>query len=293
VARVGAVTVLVLAVLGLLLASPGLPGRAETPGAPTASIYPALRPVSELDSGPYPALRAPGALVFPGPAGVQAARAYAATRQGRISFAVADDRGGIAGQDFDERFASASLSKAMILVAYLSRAARTHQKLTPAEIAWLTEMIRVSDNFSTSALVKRLGPEPIRQMAKRAGMRSFSIGNDWAGARVTAADQVRFFLAIDRLLRASQRSFARYLLEHVASFHSWGIPEAARPLGWRVYFKGGWRPDAHGQLVHQAALLERGSRRIAIAVLTSAAPSERYGQETIRGIARRLLGLSE
>ncbi|MFL5865912.1 MAG: serine hydrolase, partial [Thermoleophilaceae bacterium] len=204
-----------------------------------------------------------------------------------------DDRGGIAGQDFDERFASASLSKAMILVAYLYRAARSHQKLTPAEIAWLAEMIRVSDNFSTSALFKRLGPEPIRQVAKRAGMRSFSIGNDWAGARVTAADQARFFLAIDRLLPASQRSFARYLLEHVASFHSWGIPEAARPLGWRVYFKGGWRPDAHGELIHQAALLERGARRIAIAVLTSAGPSERYRQETIRGIARRLLGLSE
>jgi hypothetical protein len=76
----------------------------------------------------------------------------------------------------------------------------------------------------------------------------------------------------------------------VAPFQSWGIPEVARPHGWIPYFKGGWRPDRSGQLVHQAGLLERGSRRIAIAVLTDGSPSESYGHETIRGITQRLLG---
>jgi hypothetical protein len=57
-----------------------------------------------------------------------------------------------------------------------------------------------------------------------------------------------------------------------------------------VFFKGGWRPDPSGQLVHQAALLERGLRRIAIAVLTDGSPSEKYGRETVRGIAERLVG---
>src|SRR5215204_4022359 len=78
---------------------------------------------------------------------------------------------------------------------------------------------------------------------------------------------------MDRLLPAPRRrSYAPYLLSHVAPFHTWGIPRAARPRGWRVFFKGGWRPDGSGQLVHQAALLERAPRRIAIAVLTDGSP---------------------
>jgi hypothetical protein len=222
---------------------------------------------------------------------VQAARTFAASRQGRVSFAVADARGDIAGQGFDEPFPSASLTKAMILVAYLDKAERSGRGISPQEIAWLDGMIRVSDNYSASQLYRRLGPQALRGVARRAGLKSFSIGGDWGAARVTAADQVRFFLAIDRLLPAPRRrNYARYLLSHVAPFHAWGIPQAARRRGWQAFFKGGWRPDGSGQLMHQAALLERGPRRIAIAVLTDGSPSERSGKETIRGIAERLLG---
>jgi len=65
----------------------------------------------------------------------------------------------------------------------------------------------------------------------------------------------------------------------------WGIPDAL-PTDWRVYFKGGWREG----LVHQVARLERADgTAIALAILTDHDPSERYGQATVRGIARRLL----
>ena len=55
------------------------------------------------------------------PAAVQSARADARARRGKVAFAVVDARG-IAGQAFDQRYASASLVKAMILSAYLARA---------------------------------------------------------------------------------------------------------------------------------------------------------------------------
>jgi len=273
--RAGAIAICGAA--ALVVASEGLAGGGTVQPA-LSREYPPLRAVRDLGGADQP---------FPGPAALQAARTFARSRQGRISFAVADGSRDIAGQRFDQGYPSASLSKAMILVAYL----RGHRELSRAEMARMDAMIRVSDNFSASQLFRGLGPGALLDLARRAGLRSFSVASDWGAAHVTAADQVRFFLSIDRLLLArSAREYARHLLSHIAPFHSWGIPQAARPRGWRVYFKGGWRPDGSGQLMHQAALLERGPRRVAIAVLTDGSPSERYGQETIRGIAARLLG---
>jgi len=40
---------------------------------------------------------------------------------------------------------------------------------------------------------------------------------------------------------------------------------------------------------HQVALLTRGDERVAIAVLTTGSPSHRYGKQTLRGLAERLL----
>jgi beta-lactamase class A len=285
VARVGAVSLLLLALLAAAVVSAeDLAGGDHTAETVASRSYPALRAVSELQQ---PRLPQKVPVVFPGPAAVQSARAFARARRGRVAFAVAAAGDAIAGYAFDQPYASASLSKAMILVAYLGRAGG----LSGGEAASLDAMIRVSDNDSASQLFRRIGPGAVREVARRAGLKSFSIDGDWGAARMTAADQVRFFLAIDRLLPAApERNHARYLLSHIAPFHSWGIPQVARPRGWRAYFKGGWRPDSSGQIVHQAALLERGRRRLALAVLTHGSPSEKYGQETVRGIAERLLG---
>jgi Beta-lactamase enzyme family len=303
----GAVTAVLAGALAIgLVAAEGLAGGQEETaparliGTAGSGVYPSLRTVGDLGApgdsttdagvGVYPALSEPQALTFPGPAAIRAARDYAATRRGRVSFAVADARGGIAGQAFDEPYRSASLIKAMILVAYLDQVERTGQGLTEADVARLQAMIRVSDNDSTSTTFRRLAPGALTRLARRAGMRSFAVDlSHWGGSQVTAADQVRFFLALDRLLPAQRRRrYARELLSHVASFHAWGIPRVARPR-WRVFFKGGWRQGGSGEIVHQAALLERGPQRIAIAVLTDGNPSEVYGRATIRGIAARLL----
>ncbi len=289
----------------LAIALAHLAGPAATapalPGTAALGVYPGLRPVVELSSpgpdqtdsgvGVYPALTAPADLVFPGPAALGAATRYAATRSGHVSFAVADGRGAVAGLAVDRPYASASLSKAMILVAFLRRAERLGSPPTAGERESLGYMIRLSDNGSADAIYARLGDGPMRELARAAGMRDFAIAGEWAAATVTAADQARFFLALDDLTPPRYRKFERELLETVSPLQTWGIPRAARPR-WRTFFKGGWRPEGGTLLEHQAAYLERGSHRVAVAVLTEGGTDENFGRATIAGVTRRLLAQS-
>ena len=78
--------------------------------------------------------------------------------------------------------------------------------------------------------------------------------------------------------------YARKLLSTIAGYESWGIPAVARPRGYKVFFKGGWRTA----ITHQVALLERNGQRVALAVLTRS-PSMGYGEATIAGVAARVL----
>ncbi len=275
---------------------------AVLPGTSDLGVYPGLRSLADLSApglsqtdsgvGVYPALTEPRALVFPRPAALRAAARYAASRPGRVAFAVTDGRGAVAGVAMHRPFAAASLSKAMVMVAFLRRAERRARPPTAAERESLGYMIRLSDNASADAIYAKLGDGPMRALARAAGMRRFAIAGHWAGARVTAADQARFFLALDDLTPPRYRALERDLLETVSPLQTWGIPRAARPR-WRTYFKGGWRPEGNTLLEHQAAYLERGGRRVAIAILTEGGADEHPARTTQAGVARRLLAAAD
>ena len=113
----------------------------------------------------------------------------------------------------------------------------------------------------------------------------------WAFTQTSAADQARFFIALPQLIPHQFWPYARGLLAGIEPLQSWGIPQAARPT-WSVFFKGGWRGTAEGELVSQIARLEHRGRKIAIAVMTVGDPSMYYGEETIEGVTARLLGMS-
>jgi hypothetical protein len=225
---------------------------------------------------------------LPTAAQVLTARAFAESRSGVVSFAVIDTSDKLHCYQCRARYASASVVKAMLLVAYLVSLADENRARTASHHAQLEAMIRVSDNSSATGIYGHVGDAGLRRLAKEAGMRDFSVSGGWATARVTAADQARFFTFIDKLLAAEDREYASQLLSSVVASQAWGIPEVSRPE-WNTLFKGGWRRTRRGQLVHQVARLERGDAVMAIAVLTDGNPREAYGRVTIRGIARRLL----
>lgn len=219
---------------------------------------------------------------------VKRARAFTEGRSGVVSFAVIDTSGKLHCYRCRVRYASASVVKAMLLVAYLDRLAGESRALTAVHRAQLSAMIGVSDNESATRIYGHVGEKGLRRLARKAGMGDFHVFNGWATARITAADQARLFWSIDELVSAEYRAYARQVLESVVRSQAWGIPRISRP-GWRTFFKGGWRETKRGQLVHQVARLERPNAVMVIAVLTDGNPHTAYGRATIGGIARRLL----
>lgn len=230
--------------------------------------------------------KAPG---FPWNARVRDAAAFARGRTGSVSFAVVDERGRIHGFHRGTRYSSASLVKAMLLVAYLNRGGVKRRHLHASDRRLLGPMIRVSDNDAASAVYSQVGPGGLRRLARRAHMRRFIPNPVWGGCQLTARDQARFFARIDRLLPRRHRKYALGLLRRIVSSQRWGIPRGT-PRGWHSHFKGGWFPDSEGSWrVHQGALLRRGGRHLGIAVLTQGDPSLGYGADTIQGVTARLL----
>jgi hypothetical protein len=218
--------------------------------------------------------------------GLRPANAYADTRAGTVAFAVRTERR-VWGRDLDRPVQSASVVKALLLVAYLRSPDVRSRPLRRDERHVLGPMIRWSNNDDASAVVARLGAARIDRVAHRAGMGSFHLESWWGRSLITAREQTRFFLHIDGLVPRRHRAYAMQLLRTVVHTQRWGIAEVA-PRGWTLYFKGGWG-SGRGLVDHQVALLRRGRERVSVAVLTTVTGTHASGKETLRGVARRLL----
>jgi hypothetical protein len=228
---------------------------------------------------------------FPWPSRVAGARAFLARRTGRTAFAVIDDEGRLSGVNVHSTFVSASVVKAMLLVAYLRRLNdEGRHDVDSASNAILFPMINVSDNTAATTCWSIVGDSGLDAVARVAGMTDYSVSGSWANSQISAADQARFFDEMDELIPPEFVGYARSLLSGIAAYESWGIPAIARPRGYTVFFKGGWRTTGLGQLVHQVARLESRGHTFAVAVMTDGDPSMGYGIDTIQGVTQALVG---
>ena len=218
---------------------------------------------------------------------VSAAARFARGRRGRIAFSVRTPTRAWHWQA-NRQFPSASVLKAMLMVAYLNGSSVRGRRLRRAERALLSPMIRRSANDPASRLIGIVGSDGLKRLARRAGMRRFvAVTGIWGTSRITARDQARFLGRIDRLMPRRHRAYAMRLLETIVPSQRWGIAQV-RPRGWRLYFKGGWGSGS-GAVDNQVALLTRGRQRVSVAILTRRSASHEYARRTLRGIARRLL----
>ncbi len=232
-----------------------------------------------------PALRvlAPLPPLVPTARARRAAFTWAAGRAGHVAVAVVDSRGNLYGYNKWRPFVTASVVKAMLLVTYL----RQHRTVSDSMRATLTRMITVSDNAAADAVYAHVGRGEVQRLARVAHMSTFRAGSAWIVSKVAPADMARFFRDMEKYVPATHRRFANSLLAHIVSYQRWGIPVAAEPAGYRVYFKPGWL--GAWILANEAARLERERVRIGLAVFTEQNPTSSYGKDTIAGVTARLL----
>ena len=219
---------------------------------------------------------------------VAGARDYARGRRGSVTFSIAVP-GRTWGYRANATAPSASVLKAMLLVAYLDHPSVRSRALRDGDRRLISPMVRRSDNPTATRIRSFVGARRLTRLARRAGMGRFrpALTRAWGQSRISAEDQARFFLRIDRYVVARHRATAMRLLRRVVPSQRWGVGQVA-PRGWRLYFKGGWGSGT-GAVDHQVALLERGRARVAIAVLTTAQGTHAYGKESLRGVFKRLV----
>jgi hypothetical protein len=217
----------------------------------------------------------------------RAAVKYIHQRKGHIAFAVRADKG-LWGYHRTEGVHSASVVKALLLVAYLDHPRVRSRRLTAADHRLIDPMIRRSDNVAANKVLAFVGARRVQATAERVGMHRFHLNPIvWGGSRIDASDLTRFFLRYDTHVVARHRATAMHLLRTIVPEQRWGIGRV-RHDGWRLYFKGGWGSGT-GLVDHQVALLKHGRDRVAVAVLTTGNPNHAYGQQTLRGVFARLM----
>ncbi len=233
---------------------------------------------------------------YPWPKLIRGAEAYLGTRQGVHGIAVVDTEGRLSGYNLHRDFITGSVVKAMLLVAYLRRLDAMGQHTVDSySNSILYPMINVSDNNAATQCWSIVGNAGLYSVAAAAGMTEFSVdtnaswGGEWGAALISPADQAKFFFEMDSLIPKEFVGYARYLLSTIAGYESWGIPAVARPKGYTVFFKAGWRPSPDIYLVHQIARLEGHHRTFAVAIMTDGDPDMGYGIDTIQGTASALL----
>jgi hypothetical protein len=216
---------------------------------------------------------------------VASAGEFAKKRTGRVSWAVVSPDGRVRGHNIHARHRSASVVKAMLLIAYLKHGDVPRRALRRSEKAFLRPMITRSDNRAASRTYRIVGSRGVARLGRRVRMKDLVTSRSWGSTQISPYDQTRLFFRLDSYVPRRHRAYARALLAGIVDDQRWGIPPAL-PDGWGIFFKGGWLPP---RVVNEVGLLERGRDRIAIAVFTQDNPSFRYGQRTIEGISRRLL----
>lgn len=210
----------------------------------------------------------------------------------------------------------ASITKAMILVAYLNQEGNATATMSAQAQAEVTGMIEQSNDADANDVYNMLiDPSgQISDVASAAGMTGFKINDTgdslyWLGqSQITAQDFAKFFSIIDTMIPATQKTFGLDLLSHITP--NVGLLQAGLPG--TVYSKEGWKPEPGGgsdparaggnpnpfgkegvpYIVNQAGQFTFNNVVYGIAVTVGGTATEASGEAIIKNVVKALITFS-
>lgn len=228
----------------------------------------------------------------------EAAR-FTATREGRVSVALLDFTTGTAYlHGAETRYLLASIGKVPLLLALLEQVRRDGRGPTVAERRAIAAMIAESDNAAATAIWRHIGwDQGLRPLLARLQLGEPRVKVDrwdWGGMQAGAREVALLYGEIGggQILSEETRTWALSLMQRIDMDQAWGVSAGFLPTPGTatLALKNGWNPERDGWQVHSAGVVRRadGTPWYALAILTAAQPSERYGIETVEGVARAL-----
>jgi hypothetical protein len=255
--------------------SPALAPTATPPGGPVIRISPdvslEIRDLAEL-----------------APAAVD----YLATRhpQWGAAMLIAGDRTAFE-ENGRQQFPLASLTKVLLLAAFLDTVAAEERDLTFFEDVTLRDMITVSDNFAADEvwgwIGRSTGLTTFLREQQVVGVTPGTDGLSWGDTTASALGLGQFLarLAWGDILSDGHRAYALELLTSVDESQRWGAP-LAFPADAPVAVKDGWYPALTGWRVGSGAIDLAGEA--VLVVLTRNQPDMESAIETIEGVAEAI-----
>ncbi len=208
----------------------------------------------------------------------------------KVGFAVVSAGGQVLAQDNgDMQVPGASITKAMLLVAYLEQLG--NRPVPPAAQAELEPMIEISDNGAGSWTFAQVGAAGVQAVANQAGMTGFRLDTSdpaytHGQSLVTALDFARFFARVDQLMPAKNRAYGMGLLDSISAGDRWGILDANVGV---TASKAGWKTEGAVWVVNQAGQLQTEGQSAGLAVVSEGATSLTAGESIMQTVASDLL----
>ena len=241
---------------------------------------------------PAPTRTVAAAAPPPAPAAVvaDAVSGWHADESGHLAVAVADLQTGrtTAYGDSGHAFATASAVKVDILATLLLQ---EQGKLSSAQKASASAMIRRSSNGDATALWKQIGREKGLAAANATfGLTSTKGGTKgrWGATTTTTTDQLRLLRVVftdDSPLTPEARAYLQTLMGGVSSDQDWGVSAADSRGETHAYVKNGWLPRTGGWVVNSVGKVEHEGHPMLIAALSEGGGTEKRGISVVELVA--------
>ena len=208
----------------------------------------------------------------------------------KVGYAIVTAGGQVLAQhDATMQVPGASITKAMLLVAYLDQLGRA--PVPSAAAAHLQAMIEDSGNPDGSWVFAQVGAAAVERVAAAAGMTGFALDTSdplytLGQSLITALDFARLFSRIDQLMPAKNRGYGMGLLENISAGDHWGILDAGIGV---TASKAGWKTEPDGHVVNQAGQLQLQGQAAGIAIVSEGESSQGAGETIMQTVASDLL----